>query len=100
MLENVTSCCTISIPLSRRCEAHTDSKINNNLEVTIVTIRSLPYHSKLVIIVKKKDVKTSNKFLFSYKFYVGIADENSITSFLRLCLKGPLCLFIMHIPLT
>lgn len=54
MLENVTSCCTISIPLSRRCEAHTDSKINNNLKVTIVTIRSLPYHSKPVIIEKKK----------------------------------------------
>lgn len=84
MLENLTSCCTISIPLRRRCEAHTDSKINNNLEVTIVTIRSLPYLSKPIIIVKERDVKTISKFLFSYKLYVGIAHENNITSFLRL----------------
>lgn len=55
MLENVTSCCTISIPLSSRHEAYTDSKISNNLEVTIVTIRSLPYLSKPIIIEKKKN---------------------------------------------
>lgn len=60
MLENVTSCCTISIPLSRRCEAHTDSKIKNNLEVTIAIIRSLPYLSKPIIIVKKKKKKGKN----------------------------------------
>lgn len=67
MLENVTSCCTISIPLSRRCEAHTDSKINNNLEVTIVTIRSLPYHSKPVIIVKKKKML---KQVINFHFHI------------------------------
>lgn len=68
MLENVTSCCTISIPLSRRCEAHTDSKINNNLKVTIVTIRSLPYHSKPVIIEKKKMLKQVINFHFHIKY--------------------------------
>lgn len=61
MLENVTICCTISIPLSRRCEAHTDSEINNNLEVTTGTIRSLPYLTKPVIIEEKKKKKGKNK---------------------------------------
>lgn len=56
-MENVTFCCTISIPLRRRCEARTDSNINNNLEVTTTTIRSLPYLTSTIIIAPKKRYK-------------------------------------------